>query len=91
MLYYIKSLVIVYYKFKMLFKNKFQGNNWYIPFGLVKARQKRIRGESASDITIPHKICHPHTEPLGNPMEGAESYVPLAALNCAVIRAVHSD
>jgi hypothetical protein len=25
------------------------------------------------DITIPHKICHSHTETLGHPMEGAES------------------
>ena len=43
------------------------------------------------DITIPHKIRHSHTETLGNPVEGAESQVSFAALNCAVIRAVHSD
>lgn len=27
----------------------------------------------ASYIAIPQKICHSHTETLGNPMEGAES------------------
>lgn len=46
---------------------------------------------SGLDIAIPHKICDSHTETLGNPMEGAESQVPFAPLNCAVIGSVHSD
>ena len=37
------------------------------------ATKNEVGAGKTSDITIPHKICHSHTETLGNPMEGAES------------------
>jgi hypothetical protein len=45
--------------------------------GLQRRTRRRAHppagSEDSLDITIPHKICHSHTETLGNPMEGAES------------------
>jgi hypothetical protein len=52
---------------------------------------RRRRADSILDITLTHEICHSHTEAFGDPMQGAERQVSLAALNGAVVRAVHFD
>jgi hypothetical protein len=39
---------------------------------LEAVRPMSRRLPPALEIAIPHKICHSHTETLGNPMEGAE-------------------